>query len=730
MRVAPLVPCPLDKGVAGSYRYLMSQIARTAIPGLLHEIARWGGARRDALIILAIFAPTLLWPNGSQAQEPKLLKVLTNTNSVNDVLPDGNVVWFGTHGGVKCLDRERNEWGSYTRFDGLATNYVAQLAKEGDELFAFHRRGSNRYSVLKRGEKRWREIVIDESLPKRYYGEGHGRLLSDFVVFPDCIWCAYTEVFGGTRTWPVRIELRQYARPRLGLLCTIEVFELKDRERPPRPFGRGVVGLVRDGHFLWCGLVNALLKVDTRTGNVDRFPLPREAVIHYPRLKETRINRIHSLACDEESVWLRLTRGLARFHKATGQWRLLFQEKKNPLGGPMGPMLSRGDSLWLSCGRGLIRYEKKTGRIRRYDADTKYRLYPLAASRNEVWTNFARLRLPEGKWRPIKQHPYVSFSDPEMFFREKQLFVWGDGGEKGGVLGIYDLTTDELRNHDTGRPLLLVPAGEIIWFITDQGISGLSLRTGNWTPQVALPLEGRKDSRWQLAARRGDRYWLYGQTWVKEATNPYREHFVAFNSSTGRIEQVVTIPESLRRHNADPGPVSERHLYLITSNGLWRYRLRDKTWHQVPLPLRHRIRSGCAAYAFGRLWCKTPYRLVCLEETPGGGVREAPCPYLRNVWKIEKISQKLLEVTSLEHVFRYDGKRWSCAPRVPRPAFVKYARAVDRNGNPTDLFAVIKADSDVTIWRGTPAWHVDPAKFTPFDVDPKGFILPRPKIQR
>lgn len=85
-----------------------------------------------------------------------------NTDDVRDVVVDGDILWIGTLGGLLKFDRVQNKiLATYSMADGLVSNTVFSLEKQGDILWVGMSGGINRFDT-KTGE--WRKFTVEEGL--------------------------------------------------------------------------------------------------------------------------------------------------------------------------------------------------------------------------------------------------------------------------------------------------------------------------------------------------------------------------------------------------------------------------------------------------------------------------------------------------------------------------------------------------------------------------------------
>ena len=667
--------------------------------------------------------------------DTELLKVLTDTNGVSDILVDGQRIWFATWGGVKCFDKQRKQWDLYTRHDGLAANRVLQLAKSGDELFAFHS-FHNHYSVLREGEKRWEVRVLDSNLqgPDPEYRAYPGGGPSHFVVYPEAIWCVVTHVEGGMESWPIRIEVHQYERARSRLLRTIEIASATSSE--PQGLlasGEYARGLVGDGDSLWLAMSAAIFEIDRETGALRKFSPPRGVTIRCRSAGGDRGNRIVSIAADEEYMWLGLERGLARFDKTSHQYELLLYGQTPAIRG-VSDLYPQKDVVWLACHKlGLHRYDKASGSLAAFPYDEFNQIGSIAATDQEVWVSCSsregirRLQLPEGTWELIA-HPRLSSSQAQVALFENRLYVWWRAPEGGGILSTYDLSTDQFESQKTARPLVLVPDREKLWFISSEWVRELSPLTGQWRERGRFPLQEVSLESCKLVAVRGTKYWLYAYTLDRGASPAYAAHFLVFDTRQGTAELVITLPEELR-DNAHPCTVGERYLYVGRTHTMARYDLMREEWEEFPLE-QWDERGG--AYALGKVWSASGTRLFYFSEDAPDRISSFSLPRGDQILSVAEIANGLEVVTQFRlphdggapvtcsHVLHYDGSEWRYAVRKPVPHWVW---GLDRRGALTELFAVAGPDGrEVTVWRGTPPWHLDPEDFAPVSVSSEGSI--------
>ncbi|GBD93711.1 two component regulator propeller [bacterium BMS3Abin05] len=66
------------------------------------------------------------------------------SDDVTSIAPDGRYVWFGTLDGLSLLDRQKNDWVSFTILNGLADNHVYDVVVDSDFIWVATEEGLDR----------------------------------------------------------------------------------------------------------------------------------------------------------------------------------------------------------------------------------------------------------------------------------------------------------------------------------------------------------------------------------------------------------------------------------------------------------------------------------------------------------------------------------------------------------------------------------------------------------
>jgi ligand-binding sensor domain-containing protein len=127
-----------------------------------------------------------LIPGGAPIYFENYLLTGFNNGEISAIVPDGNIIWFGTHNGLTRYDIRRNSWRTFTIANNLVSNWINDIAVDDNAVWIATDQGLSR---LNKAAARLDSIKISNVL----YSTLRGREIYDLEISGDNLW-AGTEV--------------------------------------------------------------------------------------------------------------------------------------------------------------------------------------------------------------------------------------------------------------------------------------------------------------------------------------------------------------------------------------------------------------------------------------------------------------------------------------------------------------------------------------------------------
>jgi len=264
----------------------------------------------------------------------RLIKVLTPLDSVGEIVPDGDHIWFGSWGGVKVLDRSTGQLRFFTRHDGLATNSAMEVSVLDKRVYAFHGL-TNQVSILEPGSDKWTVGLLGEKLQRGFWSTPW----KCRQARSDGIWCLFTGLPDSEFGPPSVIEVQQYDLKTRRPLKSVDVLKSLPPSSQPdeRLFEHWPAGLVFLAGDPWVATANFLIRADWKGGQTEGsqvVALPKESAWDHiydgHQAKQQFPNRIYSIAAGDKCLWLGLEAGLAKYDPVAGKFTFLFVRDEKP----------------------------------------------------------------------------------------------------------------------------------------------------------------------------------------------------------------------------------------------------------------------------------------------------------------------------------------------------------------------------------------------------------------
>ena len=241
-----------------------------------------------------------------------------DSDIVNSITVDGDMVWFSTNHGVSLYSYEKGNWKTYDNFDGLSDNRVFDIVVDNSSIWVATANGIDRISKKSLSKKD--SLVIEPINP------GSLRIIKvfDLELMENLLWAGtdrgiyvydthkkkggYSDEIGGPVSQIVTSISRYEDELWFGTLEGIEVYDVSKRE--------------------WLGVPEARL-----------FP-------------NTAINRI---LASEEAVWAATNKGIMKFNRKNKTWRT-FNTEDGLLDNRVNALLLDGDYLWIGTDSGVTQF--------------------------------------------------------------------------------------------------------------------------------------------------------------------------------------------------------------------------------------------------------------------------------------------------------------------------------------------------------------------------------------
>ena len=240
-----------------------------------------------------------------------------------DILIDGDRVWFGTPRGLSMLDKQKlktlepyeiqQAWTTFTSKDGLLSDDVRCMAKEGDILWLGTNLGVSGYNT-KTGE--WTNITTKDGLPARG--------VQSLAVQNGVLWIGTTN---GLALYDTKSR------------------SMKTFEPPGEGLDAKIVNVLAVGpEKVWIGTRMGLFTLDPETGDWTQYGKDS--------LPDTWIQTI---AFRDDEVWVGTRKGLGIYNKQKEKWKIL-DEKKGLASNDVRAIAPVDDYTWIGTSKGLNKY--------------------------------------------------------------------------------------------------------------------------------------------------------------------------------------------------------------------------------------------------------------------------------------------------------------------------------------------------------------------------------------
>ncbi len=269
------------------------------------------------------------------------------SNYINVILQDGDVLWIGTTGGLSRYNRTNESWKTFTSEDGLPSDNVRCLALENERLWV----GTPRGLALLLGSNDVRNTLhetvyeIRTALFSRSESSFYNNIRS-IGIREDTIWLATAagvlEFKPSTdEWWEHRAELKR------------------------TPFVESEVANIEfDGTDVWLSNWTS-----SPSGCIARFDRISKSWLRYsardilgikPEAKTSAITHVEKIVPEARCVWFATDWGILRYDKKLDTWRQ-YTTADGLTDNNIRGMVLGGDTIWASSsGRKINKYDEKS----------------------------------------------------------------------------------------------------------------------------------------------------------------------------------------------------------------------------------------------------------------------------------------------------------------------------------------------------------------------------------
>jgi len=255
-----------------------------------------------------------LWPNGEigwQYFEARWISRLPNDN-VNDILVDGDSVWFATEYGVSLYDVGKNKWKNFSLKESLISNLVLDVERLGNYVYAATDQGLSRINRLTGGVK---SINKDQFLNLR---------INQLAVQKDTLWAATDR---GIFRFVSQLNQWQFV-PAKAAIQDFTVTAVSNYENE-----------------VWFATNDGIMWLNLKTDKWESYPQIAFEIL--PPFRDIQVN--------EKSVWVATPSGLLKYNKIDKFWKV-FTEEDGLLDNNCHRILLDGEHLWVTTDLGITRF--------------------------------------------------------------------------------------------------------------------------------------------------------------------------------------------------------------------------------------------------------------------------------------------------------------------------------------------------------------------------------------
>ena len=595
------------------------------------------------------------------------------SDHITELISSGQYIWIGTaEGGLGRFDKSNTSWRWYSRKDRLASTQIHDLAWSGTALWIGTNRGLSRYDPI---ENDWTtytkanglvtnyitSVAVDRKNSVAWIGTSLG-----LGVIQDNRWRFFTQRNGLTDDFVTNVSIFQgevWAATRSGL----NVLQLTPENHQPRVKSHledwWVTSTLRLGKDLWAGTTAGLYRKASETEAFEPYPTIRDYVNTLAQgsngelLVGTRNGlwvikdntplhiteglpnpNVRSIVVDNDVMWIGTPGGVGRFEDNLKVQQILTMESEGLLHNNVRSIAIGGNRVFFGTVAGLTILDESTGRWDRHkpyhgvdilqeddirwmakDGDYFWVLNWSASPngailrfdrRTDTWMTYTKESLPlSGNPSLITDVPRIAVGEEDVWIttdngmlqynkrsdtwkhlplnrRAEHVAIDQSGGIwaslRGGGGAHYDKLTGQWETFyvvepgDGGRVESVACTNDYVWFGTgEHGIRRYDWRTKTWKAYTEAHGLASRFGRWIVAD--GEDVWTGGDSaysWISgrelHGVSRYRANldmWIIYNERMG-----------VRAARPNSGHIGERYIWSYGWNGIDRCNRATETW--------------------------------------------------------------------------------------------------------------------------------------------------------
>jgi len=238
------------------------------------------------------------------------------SDDVTSIAPDGRYVWFGTLDGLVCYTRSKNQWYSYTVFDGLSDNYIYDVIVDSQSVWIATEDGLDRID----------KHSVDKGAP-----------IIEHITNPA----------DKVTVFDIELDRQQlWAGTNYGIYFYDTVKRIGGYYRGPNgPGARIVTAVSANNDQVWFGTLTGV-EVYDRVHRVWKGPPERRFATNLP---------VITIKATDKAVWVGTEQAVYKYDKQRRTWRL-FTTEDGLLDNTVQAILPAGDYVWFGTPKGLTRF--------------------------------------------------------------------------------------------------------------------------------------------------------------------------------------------------------------------------------------------------------------------------------------------------------------------------------------------------------------------------------------
>lgn len=234
-------------------------------------------------------------------------------DDVNDILVDGDSVWFATTYGVSLYNRDKQEWSNFHLGHGLTSNQVLDLARLGDYLYLATDQGISRINRLTGDVQKIKEPRLVNLRVRKLSAMGDSLL-----------WAA---TYRGIYRFNVRKNEWEFVSSRAAI----------------NDFDVTAVAAFEDE--VWFATSSGIMMLNLTT----------QEWLSFPQIGMEIRGPFRDIVVNDASVWVATPEGLLKFDREKHGWRI-FTEEDGLLDNRCYQLMLDGDFIWIVTATGITQF--------------------------------------------------------------------------------------------------------------------------------------------------------------------------------------------------------------------------------------------------------------------------------------------------------------------------------------------------------------------------------------